>query len=67
MSSAPAGAFEVALGPVGVGVGVGVGAGLGRIAGLLLRGGGLGVRLLADGLGEGLAVVVGSGRSDFWG
>ncbi|GHC90690.1 hypothetical protein GCM10010309_72790 [Streptomyces violaceochromogenes] len=50
--------------PVGVGVGVGVG--LGSVAGSLLRGGGLGLGLLADGLGEGFAVV-GPGREGFRG
>jgi hypothetical protein len=45
-------------------VALGVGVGLGSVAGLLLRGGGLGLRLLADGLGEGFAVV-GLGRGDF--
>ncbi|MER5574878.1 hypothetical protein [Streptomyces massasporeus] len=38
-------------------MGVGVGVGLGSVAGSLLRGGELGLRLLADGLGEGFAVV----------
>ncbi|WP_229864553.1 hypothetical protein [Streptomyces djakartensis] len=47
-------------------VGVGVGVGLGPAAGSLPRGGGLGLRLLADGLGEGFAVV-GLGRGDFRG
>ncbi|MFD5234236.1 hypothetical protein ACFWJ5_38145 [Streptomyces qaidamensis] len=40
--------------------------GLGTVAGSLLRGVGLGLRLLADGLGEGFAVV-GPGRGDFRG
>ncbi|MFI8895788.1 hypothetical protein [Streptomyces paradoxus] len=43
-----------------------MGVGLGSVAGSLLRGGGLGLRLLADGLGEGFAVV-GVGRGDFRG
>ncbi|WP_257027324.1 MULTISPECIES: hypothetical protein [unclassified Streptomyces] len=61
-SSAPVGAPGVLVRPVGVGVGVG----LGSDAGSLLRGCGLGLRLLADGLGEGFAVV-GLGRGGFRG
>jgi hypothetical protein len=63
--SAPAGAPGARVRPVGVGVGVGVG--LGSVAGSLLRGAvGLGLRLLTDGLGEGVAVV-GPGRAELTG
>ncbi|MFB8248431.1 hypothetical protein ACFY3O_19555 [Streptomyces sp. NPDC001046] len=46
-----------------MGARVGSGVGLGRGAALLL-GGGLGLRLLAEGLGEGFAVADGVGRGD---
>jgi hypothetical protein len=52
---------------VGVGAGVGVGVGPGSVASSLLRDGGLGLRLIAEGLGEGSAVVEGLGRGDFSG
>ncbi|MFC0498386.1 hypothetical protein ACFFKE_27015 [Streptomyces mutabilis] len=46
-------------------VGVGVGGGLGSGGFALLRdGAGLGPRLVADGLGEGSAVLEGLGRGD---